>query len=55
VTSGDEIVQVLLREEDGEDRVVLLGKERRPAPRAPAARAVRRVPRPRWTTAAVRA
>jgi len=37
VTSADEIVQVLLREEDGGDRVVLLGKERRPANRAPAA------------------
>lgn len=36
VTSRDEIVQVLLREEDGEDRVVLLGKERQPASRAQA-------------------
>jgi pyrimidine operon attenuation protein / uracil phosphoribosyltransferase len=37
-TSRDESVQVLLKEEDGEDRVVLLEKSRKPAPRAAATR-----------------
>jgi pyrimidine operon attenuation protein/uracil phosphoribosyltransferase len=47
-TAPDEIVQVLLREEDGEDRVVLLGPERpaltqrRPNSAVPAARGKRR-------------
>jgi pyrimidine operon attenuation protein/uracil phosphoribosyltransferase len=35
VTSRDEIVQVMLREEDGADRVVLLEKERPRASRSP--------------------
>jgi len=46
-TERDEIVQVMLREEDGQDRVVLLGKERadRPARQAVPRRAEPKPPR----------